>query len=1221
MRARGSAMGAEFRGKGIQVQLGPMMNLMRAPASGRAWEGFGGDPYLSGEGAYETIMGIQSQGVQAVAKHIINKCAMNRSTRVTLVRLTLTTARNMKCTFIHVQANVASVMCSYNQSESEVAVELYDADVLITTNTVNGTFACQNNNTLNGLLKTELAFQGYIMSDWSATHSTDAANQGLDVSFVLLLNVVTCSHDALDDNARSSVRPQPLRFQPGNSGLSVPNNERSHRRYGYTDSSGVVRKAFDHPFTLNDLSPQYSTADFPYLIAPVDAISTRATSEGSEVSSSLSDSDLDAAVQTVTGKSVAFVFVTADSGELGTPVDGNDGDRNDLQAWYDGDALINAVAAVNPNTVVVVNTVGPIIVEAWIDNPNVTALVWSGLPGQEAGNSLVDILYGDYNPRKANITPRYEFGFGLSYTTFSYSSLSVSGSAAGGTPRSGYGSSLDLELHTKVIAVTFTLKNTGAIGGHEIPQLYVSLPSSANSPPSQLKGFDSVYLAAGESRQVSFHLSRYDVSIWDVVTQRWEVPSGAIGVMDGTFMSAGMDRCAVPASIHCDHLIQALSGAEADLPRSIVTNQEVFDFLESAARKYGIEFWKPGSGIIHQIVLENYAAPGMLMLGTDSHTPNAGGLGLLAIGVGGADAVDALTGTPWELKAPQITGVHLTGEMNGWVTPKDLILHLAGKLTVRGGTGRILEYFGPGVFTQSCTGLATVANMGAEVGATTSTFPYGKSMRDYLNATGRAPVARAADAAALNGFLSADEGAEYDEVIQINISDLEPTINGPFTPDLATPLSKFGDMVREKGWKDEISAGLIGSCTNSSYQDMTSVADLARQAKAVGLKTTVPFLCTPGSEQIRATMERDNVTSSLEDVGALVLANACGPCIGQWKRDDKKGEENAILTSFNRNFKARNDGNSLTMNFLASPTIVTAMSFVGKLSFNPATDSIRLPTGESFKFSPPKGQDLPANGFTAGEASFYPTPSPVPQPETQVVIKEGSQRLELLEPFTSYFGSTNARGLELPNLKVLMRVKGKCTTDHISAAGPWLKYKGHLSNISENLLITATNDEGGEVNVAWDHDHDATQTETDTIPNVAKRFKARQQPWTLVVDDNYGEGSAREHAALQPRFYGCAMIVARSFARIHETNLKKQGVLPLWFADKADYSRIGSGDIVETHGLANLLNGSYDAEIALKVTKRNGEIFTIPTKHTMSKDQLKWLRAGSALNHISAHID
>ncbi|GLB36354.1 putative aconitate hydratase [Lyophyllum shimeji] len=682
------------------------------------------------------------------------------------------------------------------------------------------------------------------------------------------------------------------------------------------------------------------------------------------------------------------------------------------------------------------------------------------------------------------------------------------------------------------------------------------------------------------------------------------------------FMSAGLPQCAVPTSIHCDHLIQAADGAEPDLKRSIVSNQEVFDFLESAAKKYGIEFWRPGSGIIHQIVLENYAAPGMLMLGTDSHTPNAGGLGMLAIGVGGADAVDAMTGTPWELKAPHVVGIHLTGSLNGWATPKDLILHLAGKLTVRGGTGRILEYFGPGVFSQSCTGLATIANMGAEVGATTSTFPYTPGMNAYLRATGRAPVAAAADEAASRGFLAADEGAEYDEIIEINLSDLEPTINGPFTPDLATPISKFGSFVKEQGWKDEFSAGLIGSCTNSSYEDMTRVADLARQAKAAGITAKVPFLCTPGSEQIRATMERDGIASTLEDVGAVVLANACGPCIGQWKREDKKDEENAILTSFNRNFKSRNDGNRLTMNFLASPTIVTAMAFSGKLSFNPVTDSVTLPSGEAFRFSPPSGQDLPSAGFTAGDTSYYPQPNPRPQPDVQVVIKPDSQRLQLLEPFPSHFGESNKRGKELPSLKVLMRVRGKCTTDHISAAGPWLKYKGHLTNISENLLITAVNDEGGDVNTAIDHD----QGISGSIPEIAKRWKARRQPWALVVDENYGEGSAREHAALQPRFYGCALILARSFARIHETNLKKQGILPLWFADKADYDRVGSGDTLETIGLAETLRGVPDTTIQLKVTKRNGEVFEIPTRHTMSSDQLNWFEAGSALNYIRSRM-
>ncbi|QRV91550.1 aconitate hydratase [Ceratobasidium sp. AG-Ba] len=619
------------------------------------------------------------------------------------------------------------------------------------------------------------------------------------------------------------------------------------------------------------------------------------------------------------------------------------------------------------------------------------------------------------------------------------------------------------------------------------------------------------------------------------------------------FMTCGLPKTAVPTSIHCDHLIQALEGAEADLQRSIVTNQEVFDFLESAAKKYGIEFWRPGSGIIHQIVLENYAAPGMLMLGTDSHTPNAGGLGTVAIGVGGADAVDAMTDTPWELRAPLVTGIHLTGKMGGWTTPKDLILHLAGKLTVRGGTGRIWNTLD------------------------------------------------------LSGYLAADEGAEYDEVIEIDLSKLEPTINGPFTPDLATPLSQFGNFVKKNGWKDELSAGLIGSCTNSSYEDMSRVASIARQAKQAGLKSAVPFLCTPGSEQIRATIERDGLTESLQGIGATVLANACGPCIGQWK---------PILTSFNRNFKARNDANSLTMNFLASPEVVTAISISGKLSFNPMTDTLATPNGGTFRFSPPSGDTLPAEGFTPGNLAYTPKPNPEPQPETEVVIKEDSSRLQVLKPFGSPFAEGGEK--ELKGMECLMRVRGKCTTDHISAAGPWLKYKGHLENISENLLITAVNDEGGEVNVAFDWSHKpGDSSHQDTIPAVAKRFKARNQPWCLVVDENYGEGSAREHAALQPRFYGCSMIVARSFARIHETNLKKQGVLPLWFADKADYGKIKSGDHIETVGLANVVSGESGAQIKLRVTPRDGGApFDVTTRHTMSVDQLKWLQAGSALNYI-----
>ncbi|WWC92543.1 aconitate hydratase, mitochondrial [Kwoniella dendrophila CBS 6074] len=675
------------------------------------------------------------------------------------------------------------------------------------------------------------------------------------------------------------------------------------------------------------------------------------------------------------------------------------------------------------------------------------------------------------------------------------------------------------------------------------------------------------------------------------------------------FMTCKLPSCAVPASIHCDHLIQAQTGATEDLSRSIEANKEVFDFLQSAAKKYGIEFWKPGSGIIHQIVLENYAAPGLLMLGTDSHTPNAGGLGMLAIGVGGADAVDALTDTPWELKAPLVTGVKLTGQLQGWATPKDLILHLAGKLTVRGGTGRIIEYFGPGVPAQSCTGLATIANMGAEVGATTSTFPYSDNMRQYLHATGRGPVAQAADDAAKQGFLSADEGAEYDEVIEINLSELEPHLNGPFTPDLATPLSSFSSFLNSNQYPTTLSSALIGSCTNSSYEDMSRVASIAEQAKAAGLKSKVPFLVTPGSELIRATVEKDGLQDTLESVGATVLANACGPCIGQWKRDEHKGEDNAILTSFNRNFKARNDGNLKTMNFLASPEIVTAMAFSGDLNFNPTTDSIPTPNGP-FKFTPPSGDRLPPTGYSAGDLSYAPSPSPSPEPSTEIAISPSSTRLEILEPFGTNFSGNG----ELPKMTCLMRVKGKCTTDHISAAGAWLKYKGHLSNISENTLMTAVNDESDKINKAID-----INGEEDTIPKTMQKYKARNEPWMLVVDDNYGEGSAREHAALQPRFYGGAMIVARSFARIHETNLKKQGILPLWFVDKSDYSKISAHDKVSTIGLDKIMNNTSSSDILkLRVERPSGEIEEIPVRHTLSKDQIEWLRYGSALNYIGA---
>lgn len=672
------------------------------------------------------------------------------------------------------------------------------------------------------------------------------------------------------------------------------------------------------------------------------------------------------------------------------------------------------------------------------------------------------------------------------------------------------------------------------------------------------------------------------------------------------FMSAGMPSTHVPASIHCDHLIVGKEGAAEDLSRAVAANKEVFDFLKSCGEKYGIQFWGPGSGIIHQIVLENFSAPGLLMLGTDSHTPNAGGLGALAIGVGGADAVDALTGTPWELKAPKILGVNLTGHLEGWSSPKDVITTLAGKLTVRGGTGYIIEYFGDGVKTLSATGMATICNMGAEVGATTSTFPFTASMQRYLSATHRGPIGElGAEVQASTNYLAADPGCEYDEVIDINLSELEPHINGPFTPDLSTPLSKFGDFVEERDVPRDLSAGLIGSCTNSSYQDMTRVASLVQQAEKAGLRPKVPFFVTPGSEQIRATMERDGLIEIFERNGAVVLANACGPCIGQWDRSEDvhaKGK-NAIFTSFNRNFKARNDGNPETLNFLTSPDLVTAFAYAGRTDFNPKSDDI-----DGFKFAPPSaGYESPPRGYTQGDRlEFYPEWDPQPSSSIEVRVSPTSDRLQLLDPFPAWDGN------ELKT-QVLLKVQGKCTTDHISAAGPWLKYKGHLENISNNTLIGAVNAETGVTNRV--SDIDGTET---SIPELMIAWKSRGIPWSVVAEDNYGEGSAREHAALSPRFLGGRLVLTKSFARIHETNLKKQGMLPLTFANPKDYDKISSHDIIETVDLRDMVakDGANGGNLTLRVIKLNGDEFTVETRHTMSKDQTDFFKAGSAINFI-----
>ncbi|KAJ9642578.1 aconitate hydratase [Coniosporium tulheliwenetii] len=657
------------------------------------------------------------------------------------------------------------------------------------------------------------------------------------------------------------------------------------------------------------------------------------------------------------------------------------------------------------------------------------------------------------------------------------------------------------------------------------------------------------------------------------------------------FMTCGLPTTAVPASIHCDHMIVGEKGADTDLPASIKGNKEVYDFLESAAKKYGIEFWPPGAGIIHQTVLENYSAPGLMMLGTDSHTPNAGGLGAIAIGVGGADAVDALVDAPWELKAPRILGVRLEGELSGWASPKDVILDLAGRLTVRGGTGFIIEYFGPGVETLSCTGMATICNMGAEVGATTSIFPFSSGHIPYLEATHRASIAAAAGTIAsapeARSLLRADSNAEYDQVITINLSELEPHINGPFTPDLSTPLSKFSNMVEVNSWPKTFGAGLIGSCTNSSYQDMTRAEDLVKQASAAGLKPKADFFISPGSEQIRATLERDSTLNTLSSAGGMVLANACGPCIGQWKRTDdvKKGDTNAIFTSYNRNFPARNDGNRATMNFLASPELVTALSYAGSTTFNPMTDTLSTPSGEPFRFSPPRGEELPSAGFAQGNPAFLPTTGKA-DPTVEVKIDPHSSRLAVLEPFAPFPHS------ELSGLRILYKVKGQCTTDTISAAGPWLKYKGHLPNISENTLIGAVNAATGETNTAYDVDGSST-----TIPELAK--------------------SAREHAALQPRYLGGRVILAKSFARIHETNLKKQGVVPLTFAKEADYDLLDACDEVSTEGLLDVLRSGGKGQVRLRVKKRDGKEVVVETKHTLSEDQCGFIMAGSALNLLA----
>lgn len=673
------------------------------------------------------------------------------------------------------------------------------------------------------------------------------------------------------------------------------------------------------------------------------------------------------------------------------------------------------------------------------------------------------------------------------------------------------------------------------------------------------------------------------------------------------FMSAGKKKTAVPSTVHCDHLIQAQIGSKDDLLRASEDNKEVYDFLESVSNKYGIGFWKPGAGIIHQVVLENYAFPGGMMIGTDSHTPNAGGLGMIAIGVGGADAVDVMAGMPWELKWPKLIGIHLKGKLNGWSSPKDIILKVAGILTVKGGTGAIVQYFGEGAKSISCTGKGTICNMGAEIGATTSVFPFDESMSRYLKATNRFDVAELAES--VKDFLNDDKEIiqspekYFDQIIEINLNEIEPLLNGPFTPDLAWPISKMKEAMIEKNYPENISACLIGSCTNSSYEDIDRAASIVKQALAKGLKAKSKFYITPGSEQVKATIERDGQLEILEKFGGTILANACGPCIGMWKRTDiKTGEKNSIITSFNRNFAKRNDGNPETYAFVASPELTTALAIAGKLSFNPLTDEIENAKGEKVKLEIPVGDELPKNGFKFGNNGFI-EPSKDGS-NISVKVDPQSERLQLLSPFNSWDGN------DLIDMPVLLKAKGKCTTDHISMAGPWLKYRGHLDNISNNMFIGAIN--------AFTGDAGKTKNiftgEYKSIPEVAREYKNQNYSWIVIGDENYGEGSSREHAALEPRFLNGKAIVVKSFARIHETNLKKQGMLPLTFANPGDYEKIKEDDKVSIIGLNKFEEGK---PFKMIIKHSDGTSDEIILNQSFNERQFEWFKAGSALNLIA----
>jgi aconitate hydratase len=676
------------------------------------------------------------------------------------------------------------------------------------------------------------------------------------------------------------------------------------------------------------------------------------------------------------------------------------------------------------------------------------------------------------------------------------------------------------------------------------------------------------------------------------------------------FMQSGRPKVAVPSTVHCDHLITAKNGASEDLAFANNESKEVFDFLGSVSNKYGIGFWKPGAGIIHQVVLENYAFPGGMMIGTDSHTVNAGGLGMIAIGVGGADACDVMAGLAWELKMPKLIGVKLTGKLSGWTAPKDVILKVAGILTVKGGTDAVVEYFGEGATSMSCTGKGTICNMGAEIGATTSTFGYDDSMARYLKATGRADVAALADTVKEHLTADADVYANpskyFDQVIEINLSELEPHVNGPFTPDLATPISKLKEAALANGWPTKISVGLLGSCTNSSYEDISRAVSLAKQVSSKNLKSKSEYLINPGSEQIRFTIKRDGFLDVFNEIGAKVFTNACGPCIGMWDRmGAEKQEKNTIIHSFNRNFAKRADGNPNTYAFVASPEIVTAMAIAGDLTFNPLTDYLTNEKGEQVKLDAPSGDELPSKGFAVEDAGFQ---APAADgSKVQVNVSPTSSRLQLLDPFAAW------EGFDLKGLKLLIKAKGKCTTDHISMAGPWLKFRGHLDNISNNMLIGAVN----FFNEKTDSVKNQLSGAYDSVPKVQRDYKANGIGSLVVGDENYGEGSSREHAAMEPRHLGVRAVLVKSFARIHETNLKKQGMLALTFVDKADYEKIKEDDSVDVLGLTSFTSGK---PLTVVLHHADGSSDEIKVNHTYNEQQIEWFKAGGALNIIRANV-